>query len=317
MNESLPSHLLQRSAEAAQARLALRLAAALTEFQAVSDRPDIDARLRFAREQALARCTPGTPDHRAGRCQQRGRRRCRRWRARQDALVVAPGLAGAAGRVAGRAGADRQALHPLADRSRRRDRCSDPRRRPAARGLPRPWICRVPQDRSAVIDPAPAAYPRTVRRLCLALVLACAGVAGNVHGQTAGRAGSGRLAKLSPAQRSVLTPLERDWNAYHPRAAAEVGRTGQPLPRPAGRRAQPRPAAHCRLVASDAAAARVSAAELPGSAPAQPGGAPATVGCLPRAAHRPAPRTGRARRAGRAPPRPPLAAATPASSRAS
>ncbi len=53
MNESLPSHLLQRSAEAAQARLALRLAASLTEFQAVSDRPDIDARLRFAREKAL------------------------------------------------------------------------------------------------------------------------------------------------------------------------------------------------------------------------------------------------------------------------
>lgn len=53
MNESLPSHLLQRSAEAAQARVALRLAASLTEFQALSTRPDIDARLRFAREQAL------------------------------------------------------------------------------------------------------------------------------------------------------------------------------------------------------------------------------------------------------------------------
>ncbi len=53
MNETLPSHLLQRSAEAVQTRLALRLAASLTEFQALSTRPDIDARLRFAREQAL------------------------------------------------------------------------------------------------------------------------------------------------------------------------------------------------------------------------------------------------------------------------
>ena len=53
MNETLQSHLLQPSAEAAQARLALRLAAALTEFQALSTGPDVDARLRFAREQAL------------------------------------------------------------------------------------------------------------------------------------------------------------------------------------------------------------------------------------------------------------------------
>lgn len=54
MNEPLPSALAQRSAEAAQARLALRLTAALSEYQSLEPNPDIDERLRFAREQALA-----------------------------------------------------------------------------------------------------------------------------------------------------------------------------------------------------------------------------------------------------------------------
>lgn len=41
--------------EALEARLALRLTAGLTELQASRPTPDIDARLRFARERALAR----------------------------------------------------------------------------------------------------------------------------------------------------------------------------------------------------------------------------------------------------------------------
>ena len=54
MNQTSTSILAQRSAEAAQARIALRLTAALTEHQSLGNHPDIDARLRFAREQALA-----------------------------------------------------------------------------------------------------------------------------------------------------------------------------------------------------------------------------------------------------------------------
>lgn len=54
MKTSPPNQLDQRSAEAAQSRLALRFAAALTELQASTADPDIDARLNFARDQALA-----------------------------------------------------------------------------------------------------------------------------------------------------------------------------------------------------------------------------------------------------------------------
>lgn len=54
MNQDLPATTLQRNAEAAQTRFALRLTAALSEHQALGFSPDIDERLRFAREQALA-----------------------------------------------------------------------------------------------------------------------------------------------------------------------------------------------------------------------------------------------------------------------
>jgi hypothetical protein len=54
MNRTSPSLSTQRSAEAAQARIALRLTAALTELQRTSVDADIDARLRFAHDQALA-----------------------------------------------------------------------------------------------------------------------------------------------------------------------------------------------------------------------------------------------------------------------
>ncbi|MDP1692762.1 MAG: DUF3619 family protein [Burkholderiaceae bacterium] len=54
MNHLPPSALAQRSAEAAQARFALRLTAALNELQSKTADADIDTRLRFAHDQALA-----------------------------------------------------------------------------------------------------------------------------------------------------------------------------------------------------------------------------------------------------------------------
>lgn len=54
MSHDPPTPPVQRDAEAAQARFALRLTAALSEYQTLSTSPDIDERLRFARSQALA-----------------------------------------------------------------------------------------------------------------------------------------------------------------------------------------------------------------------------------------------------------------------
>lgn len=54
MNRTPPSTLDQRSADLAQARFALRLAAALTEHQRQSINLDFDARLSFAHDQAMA-----------------------------------------------------------------------------------------------------------------------------------------------------------------------------------------------------------------------------------------------------------------------
>jgi len=54
MNKSPLSPAAQLGVEAAQARFALRLAAALTEYEALSGHADVNARLRFAHDQALA-----------------------------------------------------------------------------------------------------------------------------------------------------------------------------------------------------------------------------------------------------------------------
>lgn len=54
MTESLPTGLTHRGAEAAQTRFAMRIAAALSEFQSLNGDADVETRLRFAREQALA-----------------------------------------------------------------------------------------------------------------------------------------------------------------------------------------------------------------------------------------------------------------------
>jgi hypothetical protein len=77
MNESLPSTLSQRGAEALQARVAQRLAAALTEYQAKSADANIDARLAFARDRAMEAA-----------------------RRTRSAAAVAPSLAGATGGTA-------------------------------------------------------------------------------------------------------------------------------------------------------------------------------------------------------------------------
>lgn len=54
MTESLPPGHPHRGAEAAQTRFAMRIAAALSELQSQGADADIETRLRFAREQALA-----------------------------------------------------------------------------------------------------------------------------------------------------------------------------------------------------------------------------------------------------------------------
>ena len=54
MNKPSQSALAGRNADAAQARFALRLTAALTEQQALASHADIDARLQFAHDRALA-----------------------------------------------------------------------------------------------------------------------------------------------------------------------------------------------------------------------------------------------------------------------
>lgn len=54
MNHQAPTVHAQRSIDAAQSRFARRLADALTELHAKAGNPDIDARLRFAHDQALS-----------------------------------------------------------------------------------------------------------------------------------------------------------------------------------------------------------------------------------------------------------------------
>lgn len=60
-NQRLRSPDASRSVEAMQARFALRITAGLSELQAGSLGPDVDERLRFAREQALLRAREVRP----------------------------------------------------------------------------------------------------------------------------------------------------------------------------------------------------------------------------------------------------------------
>jgi hypothetical protein len=109
MNRPLPSTLAQRNADAAQARFAQRVTAALTEHQAKTANPDIDARLRFAHDQHWPRRAARVkwpPRHRPWSAPQAQRPCSAAVLVRHHALV-APGLV-VAGGVARRAGADRQ-----------------------------------------------------------------------------------------------------------------------------------------------------------------------------------------------------------------
>lgn len=54
MNQASSSTYVHPGAEAAQARFSMRLAAALTEHQRGALKPDIEARLSFAHDQAMA-----------------------------------------------------------------------------------------------------------------------------------------------------------------------------------------------------------------------------------------------------------------------
>jgi len=112
-----------------------------------------------------------------------------------------------------------------------------------------------------VIDPAPAAAQRTVHRVCLALLLACAGVSGSVQGQPLGGPGPVAWAKLSPSQRSVLTPLERDWSSIAPgqqQKWAELAIRFRALPPDERGRVQQRIADWSRLTPQQRASARLN-----------------------------------------------------------
>lgn len=112
-----------------------------------------------------------------------------------------------------------------------------------------------------MIDAARSTTESHVRHWCLALLLACAAVAGNVHGQTLAGPGPIAWAKLSPAQRSVLTPLERDWSGITPAQQqqwAELANRFRALPPSERSRVQQRIADWSRLSPQQRASARLN-----------------------------------------------------------
>jgi hypothetical protein len=93
------------------------------------------------------------------------------------------------------------------------------------------------------------------------VLLACAGVAGSVHGQTLAGPGPVAWAKLSPAQRSVLTPLERDWSGIAPAQQqqwAELANRFRALPPSERGRVQQRIVEWSRLTPQQRASARLN-----------------------------------------------------------
>jgi hypothetical protein len=87
------------------------------------------------------------------------------------------------------------------------------------------------------------------------------GVAGSVHGQTLAGPGPVAWTKLSPAQRSVLTPLERDWNNISPgqqQKWAELANRFPALPSDDRSRVQQRIAEWSRLTPQQRASARLN-----------------------------------------------------------
>ena len=100
-----------------------------------------------------------------------------------------------------------------------------------------------------------------VRRLCAALLLA--GLAASCAVQAQALAGTGPLAwaKLSPAQRGVLTPLERDWNTITPgqqQKWAELANRFPAMPADERGRVQQRIAEWSKLTPQQRASARLN-----------------------------------------------------------
>jgi len=116
-----------------------------------------------------------------------------------------------------------------------------------------------------VIDPTPVARSRAVRHLCIVLLLACAAAAGTAQGQTLAGTGPVAWAKLSPAQRSVLTPLERDWSGIAPgqqQKWIELANRFPALPADERGRVQQRIAEWSRLTPQQRASARLNFQEV-------------------------------------------------------
>lgn len=112
-----------------------------------------------------------------------------------------------------------------------------------------------------MIDRTPAAQVRAARRLCVFLLLATAAVAGTAQGQTLTGAGPVAWAKLSPEQRSVLTPLERDWSSITPgqqQKWAELAKRFPALPADERGRVQQRISEWSRLTPQQRASARLN-----------------------------------------------------------
>jgi hypothetical protein len=112
-----------------------------------------------------------------------------------------------------------------------------------------------------VIDLAPARFVHAARRLCLALLLASAALAGSVHGQTLAGPSPIAWTTLSPAQRAVLTPLERDWKTIPPAQQqkwAELAKRFRTLPADEQGRVQQRIVEWSRLTPQQRASARLN-----------------------------------------------------------
>ncbi len=100
-----------------------------------------------------------------------------------------------------------------------------------------------------------------VHRLCASLLLACLTVIGAAHAQSLPGTGPVAWNKLSAAQRSVLTPLERDWSTISPSQQqkwAELAIRFPALPADERGRVQQRIAEWSRLTPQERASARLN-----------------------------------------------------------
>jgi len=112
-----------------------------------------------------------------------------------------------------------------------------------------------------VTDGAAATPTRFLRRLCAASLLACVAAVGIANSQTLPGTGPVAWAKLSPAQRNLLTPLERDWSAISPSQQqkwAELANRFPAMPADERGRVQQRIAEWSKLTPQQRASARLN-----------------------------------------------------------